>query len=117
MPLCPQMKQLKKVFRKHLIHGTLVETTLWLLDKTVCQSTLNISLRTNIRTFLERQRGWKACLTKSTEQMVSSLDTWRIQLNLQETQVEIYLGKKDLSYTTIKWNYCSRSKIASREAQ
>lgn len=37
MSLGPEKKQLKKVFRKHLIHGTLLETALWLLDKAVSE--------------------------------------------------------------------------------
>lgn len=119
MPLCPQMEQLKKMFRKHLIHITLLETALWLLEKAMCQSRLDItgreSLRRNIRTFLERQRYWKACLTKNTEEVVSCLGTWRIQPSLQEIQVEVYPGTENLTCTTIKLNYCSRASTASRE--
>lgn len=100
MPLCPQMKQLKKMFRKHLIYVTLLEAALWLLEKAVCQSRLDVngreSLRRNIRTFLERQRCWKPCLTKTTEQMVSCLGNWRIQPSLQEIQVELYMGRFDM---------------------
>lgn len=43
MSVCPEKKQLKKVFRKHLIHSAFLETAIWILDKAVCQSRLNVT--------------------------------------------------------------------------
>lgn len=91
MSLGPETKQLKKAFRKHLIHRTLLETGLWLLDK----GCMSPQVKCNWWRQPEKYKNLilERMLQQNQGTTESCWDTWRIQPDLQEIWVGLYLGK------------------------